>query len=822
MELNRRNFILSIVGGVAGIHLTPLPWKLMDDSAIWTQNWPWVPVPPTGEFMEVKSVCGLCPGACGIKVRKVDDRAVKIEGRTDYPINPGGICPVGMGGLQLLYNKSIRYTQPMKRVGARGKGQFIGISWDEALGMLADRITSLRETGSPEAIAAVDGNRDGSTVSLMVERLLQAIGSPNYINPPSIDDTCRIGNILMQGTETPMAYDLENSDFILSFGAGLLEGWGAPGRIMNAWNLWHDYEKKKKTEIVQIESRASNSASKADQWIAPRPGTEAALALGLAHVIIKEGLYNTEFIEKHSFGFNDWSSADGKKHIGFKTMVLNRYSPDQVAKITGLNSTDIISLAVCLVKAKAPVVIYGKGKDELNGGMYEFMAVHTLNALLGRINRQGGVLIHDPLPLNPLPEIKLDALARSGLKRSRIDGAGSMDHPFTKSLINNLAESVNNSAESPVDTLLVFSANPAFTLPDGGAFKKALKKIPFVVSFSPFKDETSYMADLILPDHTYLEKMDDIVRPGGLQYPFYGLSKPVVKPLYNTMSSGDAVIRLAKKIGRTVGEAFPWHKYEDVLKLRAKGLFACKEGLVDYDASKPAWRPKKNGAGRSHQQGSFKDMWKKLKSEGLWYRPVNTHKNWDGLFKTPTGKFEFFSTQIELAIYDYAQKTSEKSVLDNMGITVGGDESCMPHYESIESDVDRSAYPLLMLPFNMINLASGWVPSPPFLYTTLFDNQLLRDESFCWLNPETAAEYGLKQGSRVIIKSTVGEAQGRITVFEGAMPGIVYLPLGLGHTAYDEFIRGKGINPNGIIDAGKDPVSGLPVWWNTPVKLIKV
>ena len=95
MEINRRHFIALLAGGAAGINLTPLPWKLTDDIAIWTQNWPWVPVPPKGEFSHVKSVCRLCPGGCGITVRKVDGRAVKIEGRTDYPVNPGGICPLG-------------------------------------------------------------------------------------------------------------------------------------------------------------------------------------------------------------------------------------------------------------------------------------------------------------------------------------------------------------------------------------------------------------------------------------------------------------------------------------------------------------------------------------------------------------------------------------------------------------------------------------------------------------------------------------------------------------------------------------------------------
>jgi anaerobic selenocysteine-containing dehydrogenase len=198
----------------------------------------------------------------------------------------------------------------------------------------------------------------------------------------------------------------------------------------------------------------------------------------------------------------------------------------------------------------------------------------------------------------------------------------------------------------------------------------------------------------------------------------------------------------------------------------------------------------------------------------MWYRPVSPPKNLSGLFKTPSGKFEFFSKTLEQAIQDDSTK--------NIGIAATGDEACMAHYEAPKVGVDRSMYPLLMLPYEMINLASGWIPSPPFLYKTIFENQLLKDKSFAAVNPRTAAKYHLKEGDLVTVKSPVGEVQVRINLFEGAMPGIVYLPLGFGHTAYDEFLKAKGVNPNNIVQAGKDPVSGDPVWWNTPVRLMKV
>lgn len=823
IALNRRNFIKLLVGGAVGINLTPLPWKLTDDIAIWTQNWPWVPLPPVGEFTQANSICTLCPGGCGIAVRKAGERAVKIEGRTDYPVNPGGICPLGAGGLQLLYNENNRFTGPMKRVGPRGAGEFVDISWDEALKELALRITNLRRQGKPEALVAVDGNSSGSSTALLIRRFLESVGSPNYVRIPNAEDTYVMANRLMMGNEGPAAYDLENADFILSFGCGLIDGWGSPGRVLNAWGIWHGEKSGKNApKIVQVESRASNTASKSDQWLAIRPGTEAALALGLAHVIVKKGLYNKTFIEQHSFGFEDWTSADGKAHQGFKTMVLKEYSPEAVSKITGLRAEVIVSLAEVFARFKAPVALFGKGKGNLGGSLLECMSIQALNALVGNINRPGGVLIQDPFPTNPWPDVPPDTVARAGLSKDRFDGAGSKKHPFSESLINNLAEAMVSGSEKSVDTLLIFSSNPAHNLPDGGAFKSAMAQAPFVVSFSPYKDDTALMADLILPDHSHLEKTEDVVWPSGLQYPLYGLTRPVVSPLYDTRNSGDVIIQLAGMLGGAVQSAFPWKGFEDALKARVRGLFEADAGLTRYDGASPVWKNLKDRKYVMADYHSFEDLWKKLKNGGFWYRPVHHFGNWNRIFNTPTGRFEFFSTVIELAAGEGTQGDATQGAIEAMGITAKGDKALMPHFEEILAPAEEDkSYPLVMVPYELINLSSGWLPNPPFLNKTLFDNQLRKNESYAEMNPQTASSYGLKQDDRIVIESKKGRIRVRVNLFEGAMPDVVYLPLGLGHTAYNEYHQGKGANPNEIIDFAGDPLSGQMIWWKTRVKIAK-
>lgn len=819
MEITRRNFIQLLAGGVAGIHITPVPWKMMDDIAIWTQNWPWVPVPERGPFSHDTSVCSLCPGGCGIEVRKVGNRAVKIEGRSDFPVNSGGICPLGSGGLQLLYDETIRFTSPMKRVGPRGSGKFEPISWGEALETLAERIGSLRDKNRPEALAAVNGNRPGTASEGLVMRLLQAVGSPNCYSLPSIRNTYKTANLLMQGDSGPMAYDIENSDFVLSFGCALIEGWGAPGRVIEAWGRWRDGSGGKAPRVVQVESRASNTASKADQWIPARPGTEAALALGLAHVMISEDLVDRSFLSNHTHGYDDWIDVDERPRKGFKTMVLQGYAPDRVAEITGVKADGIVALAREFGKARAPLAMYGKGKGELDGSLLECMAVQALNALKGSINRPGGVIIQQGLPLTPWPELKPDAVAADGLSRGRL-ASEEVSLPFGESPVEDMVRAVlEHDGDSPVDTLLVFGSNPAFTLHDAGAFEKALGKIPFTVSFSPYRDETSAMADLILPDHTALEKREDVVWPTGLQYPFLGLSKAVVRPLYDTKHIGDTVIEIAKKVGGPVAEAFPWRNFEDALKERLKGLAEAR-GLTKWDGSKPVWETFAKGGDVSPDYDSFNDLWRKLDSGGFWCRPTHDFIDRSAGFATPSGKFEFLSGRLEQVVREAAGDGETRAVLQTLGVEAAGDEAYMPHFEpALSAKPEGDA--LALVPYEIFNHSTDWLPNPPFLTKTLFDTQLRNEELFAEVNPATAAKLRLKEGDRVLVQSDAGEARVRVHLFEGAMPGSIYLPLGFGHTAYGIYQKDKGINAAKLVAGKKDPLTGRTVWWATSVRVRK-
>ncbi len=515
MKIDRRSFLSLGVGLGAGIALSPLPWKLTDDSSIWSQMWPWTPVPEDGEYKYVNSVCTLCPGGCGISVRKVDERAVKIEGIKGHPVNNGGICLLGLSGLQLLYGP-YRVTSPLRRRenAKRGEGHWEKISWDQAIAEVAEKLSNAKDK------TACINDSDKGTVAQLFKRLLASHGSANFIRTPSLQDSYERAIQNVHGITATAGFDFENTDFILSFGAGLLDGWGSPVRMFKTNAVWKD----KKVPVIQVEPRLSSSAAKADKWIPINPGTEFELALGIAHVIVKEGL------------------AKVKPDDSF-AKVLENYAPDTVSRITDIDAGVIVKLAKSFAAASKPLAICGRGKGTSPVSMHEMIAVHALNVLTGSINKEGGMFTM------PEPDY---------IKWNKIDVSG------TPNLLNQLPKILESSKESPIQALLVANANPMFTMPDTQAVKKAFDKIPFIVSFSSYMDETAQFADLILPNHHYLERYEDVPAPTGFNKPLIGLTRPVVKPLYNTRHTGDAVIAIAKASG--ADSAFPWENYEACLK----------------------------------------------------------------------------------------------------------------------------------------------------------------------------------------------------------------------------------------------------------------
>jgi anaerobic selenocysteine-containing dehydrogenase len=731
MKLDRRTFIGIVVGAGlgagAGVNLSPLPWKLTDDISIWTQNWPWVPVPEEGRVSHADTICQVCPGHCGITVRKVKDRAVKIEGKEGYPINDGGICPLGAAGLQLLYGPW-RAPGPMRRLGKRGEGKWEQISWDEAINEVVSRLSDLRNQNKPETVACITSD-DRGTVPQLFARFMKAYGSPNFVAGTSADATSSIAMELAQGKRASVGFDLEEADYVVSFGSGIIEGWGSPVRSIQAYSKWRSKKGSGAPTLVQIEPRLSNTAAKADRWYPVKPGTEATLALGLAHVMMKESLFDIGFVEGSTSNFNDW-----------KEMVLNRYGLEDVSRSTGLSTEDITELARNFAKAKRPLAVWGRGKGTAPGSLYECMAILSLNALVGNMNRRGGMWANLCDTDMGWPDIPQDAIAENGLDTPRLDEAGTDEYPLAKYRPDALPQAMNENPDA-VQALLVYEADPYYTYLDSTQVAKAFSRIPYIVSFSSYFDDTAAHADLILPNHNYLERWEDVPSPPELPKPIVGLSKPAISPQLDTRYAADTLMTIAKKLGGTVSNAFPWKDYESVLKQ------------------------------------TLGEDWGVLSKKGYMEKR--------------------FETENQFAFYTEYQ-------------------------EPIRAEGSSYRYPLTLIPVELIRLADRRIGNPPFCTKSLETTELEGQDLFVDVNPKTCFDFGLADGKHALLETPQGKAKVLVHASEGIMPGVVGIPKGLGHTGYDEYLAGKGVNANTFLGVVDDPISGLCATWGIRARLTSV
>jgi anaerobic selenocysteine-containing dehydrogenase len=627
------------------------------------------------------------------------------------------------------------------------------------------------------------------------ERFMQAVGSPNTISHDSMNiEAAKLGMYLTQGIYDLPAYDLENSAYVLSFGASLLEAGRVPQRTISGYSYMRR-GRADRAKIVVIDPRQGITGAKADEWIPIIPGTDSALALGIANFIISSGLIDSENVFNFGFGFEDFADEGGKVQHGFKSFVLANYSPQQVEKITGIPDTTISRLAGEFATIKPAVAILPAKGGLLNGsfgGVYTAMAVHILNALIGSIDRPGGVMTQRYIPTPAWPDLPIDPIAERGRATERVDGAGSA-FPLGRHSYQSVADRV--LAGQPLEALFLYDANPVYEAPAGDRFVNAFQKIPFIVSFSSFMDESAQYADLVLPEPTFLERYgDDYIE--GLGYPGVGLRQPAIEPRLNTLNTCDFLLKVAAAMGGMVAGAFPWHSYEEVLQFRLQN------------------------AGTD---------WATLKELGVWLTPgyrfairgsdkwVNEVVGRDRRNAPRDGRFDFFSRELYAAL-----KQDGVSQLSAFDLKPGDNSLAMPHYIPTPFAGDENQYPLIL---NVITLMSLGPMSAAANMPTLqeISGMTVGETWDSWLemNPETAAARGLKDKDEVWIESPFGKVKTKVRFVKALHPDVVNLPYNQGHTAVGRWAKGRGVNGLALLNPASEPLTGLASFTNTRVKVYR-
>ncbi len=412
LAMNRREFLAAIgaaYGTAACAWAAPRSWFV--DYARGEDG------PPIERF--VNTLCPMCPGGCGLNIRVVHGCAVGVRGNKTHPINRGGLCSRASAVLQDLYNPD-RLHKPLRQT-ARGSGRWEEIDWDTAINEIAEKLRNMREKTGPQGLCVVQG-RDRGVTRTAWRRFTQAYGSPNLVDAFPDDVLGVLPAVLAtQGVRQRLGYDLSQSAFVLSFCSGWLD---ASWSFEQAAKAFADFRRGRpdfRPRWVHAEPRSSLTATKADEWLPIRPGTEGALAMGIAHVIIREALYDHRFVERHTHGFDDWTDKDGVKHLGFRRLVLQDFTPAKVRAITGVPEGDLFRLGREFGMQRPAVAIGFDGGGCGTQATYDRMAIHCLNALVGSIDVPGGVTVFQEMSLLEGDPV-LDTPAERGLGQPRLDG----------------------------------------------------------------------------------------------------------------------------------------------------------------------------------------------------------------------------------------------------------------------------------------------------------------------------------------------------------------------------------------------------------------
>jgi thiosulfate reductase/polysulfide reductase chain A len=541
-NLTRRQFIK--VGGAAagvvaaGSALTTRFFGLDDDP---------LHDPQTEGEKVVPSFCELCFWKCGVLAHVRNGRVTKITGNPAHPLSRGRLCPRGTGGIGLLYDPD-RLKQPLLRRSKRGEDVFAPVSWATALDYTARKMQELKAKYGPEAMALYSHGYGGS----WFKHLLLAYGSANIAAPSYAQ--CRgpreVGFQLTFGTGvgSPEVTDMENSRCITLIGSHL-------GENMHNTQV-QDFARAiaQGATVIVVDPRFSTAAGKARYWLPIKPGTDIALLLAWMHVIVTEGLYDRDYVEKHAVGMGEL-----KEHLQDKT-------PQWAYPITTIPPETIVETARVIAGARPASLIHpGRHVTWYGDDTQRSRAIAILAALLGSWGRKGGFYIPSKLDLPQYPYTKYGTKPKLAPDAPKGKAYPLADETLASGLCD---ASIPGTAPYDIKGWLVYGTNLPQVLPAPEKTYQAIQALDFIAVIDVLPMEIVGWADVVLPEATYLERCDEIDTP-PYKIPFAAVRQPVVEPMFDSKPGWWIAREIARRLGLT--DYFPWKDSVEYAMQRVHG-----------------------------------------------------------------------------------------------------------------------------------------------------------------------------------------------------------------------------------------------------------
>jgi anaerobic selenocysteine-containing dehydrogenase len=531
--------------------------------------------------MKARTFCGkMCGASCGIIVTVEDGRIAKVEGDPDYPPTRGYICAKGRAFPELIYHPD-RVTHPMIRVGPRGSGEWRQATKEEALAYIGEKLKTIQAEYGPESIALHRGAHRNDLVTEMLIRLGKSIGTPNIAN---VDNVCSVVRIFADSytygqKSTPDT--TQPPECLVVWGRNSLQT-GSESMI----NIFKDAQRHG-TKILVVDPKKTSIAEQAEQWLKPRPASDAHLALTIIKTIIEEDLYDRDFVEKWTVGFPQLRELVGG------------HSFEELSEATWVPVENIKRFARTYAVSKPAVIQTGNPLDQIPDAFQTCRLISMLRAITGNLDVPGGEVMNRPVPLANITDVPDRSRKPMVAAEYRVASA----HNITPS--QEALKAALTGEPYPIRASIIFGSNPMVTYADTATIKKALLSLDLLVVIDYFETETTRLADVILPASANHEYDDLSPRSGHVN------ARPkLVDAPGDCESDLQWANLLAKELG--VGDLF-WGNESEIWN------YILKPAGLTYDELKARWT--------------------------LW-APQSYYKYRSSGFRTPSGKVELYSEKL--------------------------------------------------------------------------------------------------------------------------------------------------------------------------------
>ena len=482
-----------------------------------------------GETKTVHSLCNACSSKCGFTAYVVDGRLTKLIGDEDHPYAQGKLCARGYGYSQIAYSKD-RLTDPLKK---NDKGAFEAISWDQAYSEIAEKVKAIIADKGPQALAMVQDPRPSG--KYYTKRFMNALGSANVYTHGAACNLSKESGFTQAIGAASYASDMENSKMTMFIGRSYADAI----RPSSVAELQRAHENG--AHIVLVDPRCNNSIAFADEWVPINPGTDLAFLLAMSNVLVTRGLYDKQYVADNAVGFEDWAAS------------LADCTPEWAEKITGIPATTIARLAVEFAEAAPAASIEPSwrgafGCSYANSGETA-RAVCLFNTLLGCWNQEGGAIFTPSVSAGDVDKEKFPSVPKPEAKI-----AGTEEYPLALTSMGTNLFAAEQAKNGDIKGMFFYNSNMAAGYSNTAYLAEALSQLDLMVVVDVQMSETALLADYVLPDTSYLERLELPEFIGG-KVPAVALRDQVLEKVHpNTRPVDQIFSELAEACG--VGEYF--------------------------------------------------------------------------------------------------------------------------------------------------------------------------------------------------------------------------------------------------------------------------